>query len=63
MRRVHRINKLKMACLKPFQVTLENIGFVLLKNSKNFFVLNLRSNSNPIIVLICFRLTKVTSST
>ena len=45
MRGIHRINKLKIACFKPFQVALENIGFVLLNNSKNFFVLNLRSKS------------------
>jgi len=45
MRGVHRINKLKIACLKPFQVALENIGLALLNNSKYFFVLNLRSKS------------------
>ena len=45
MRGVHRINKLKIACFKTFQVALENIGFVLLNNSKNFFVLDLRSKS------------------
>ena len=45
MRGIHRINKLKIACFKPFQVALENIGFALLNNSKNFFVLNLRSKS------------------
>jgi len=40
---LHRLSKLKIACLKSFQVALENIGFVLLNNSKNFFILNLRS--------------------
>ena len=45
MRGVHWLNKFKLAFFKPFQVALENIGFVLLNNSKHFFVLNLRSKS------------------
>ena len=47
MQGVQRLSKLKIACLKPFQAALENIGFVLLNRSKNFFVLNLRSKSTP----------------
>ena len=44
MRGVHRLNKWKQTCFKPFWVASENIGYILLRNSKKFLVLNLKSN-------------------
>ena len=43
MRGVHRLNKWKVVCFEAFQVLPEAIGFILLRNSKNFFILNLTS--------------------
>lgn len=40
---VHRLNKWKVVCFEAFQVLPEAIGFILLRNSKNFFILNLTS--------------------
>lgn len=45
MRGLHRLRKLKLAFFRPFQVALENTGFVLLSNSKNYFILNLKSKA------------------
>ena len=45
MQGVHRFNWWKLAFFKLFTVPLEIIGSILLRNSKNFFILNLKSKS------------------
>jgi len=45
MLRISRLIGLKKVFLKTFQAVLEKIGFYLIRNSKNFFVLNLKSKS------------------
>ena len=46
MRGAHRLIQWKLAFIKPFKVVSDRIGFLLLRNSKNFFVLNLKSKTN-----------------
>ena len=43
MRGVHKLNEWKLAFIKPLQVVLEKISFTLLRNSRNFFIINLNS--------------------
>ena len=45
MRGVHKLNEWKLAFIEPFKVVSERIGFLLLRNSKNFFVFNLKSKT------------------
>jgi len=45
MRGIHRFVKWKVFLIKPFQIFLETIGYILLRNSKNFLVLNFKSKS------------------
>ncbi len=45
MRGAHRLIQWKLAFIKPFKVVSERIGFLLLRNSKNFFVLNFKSKT------------------
>jgi hypothetical protein len=45
MRGIHRLVKWKVFLIKPFQIVAENIGYILLRNSKNFLVLNFKSKS------------------
>ena len=42
---VSRLKKYKLAVFKIIQVIPENIGFIILRNSKNFFIINLKSKS------------------
>ena len=43
MRGVHRLNEWKSAFIKPLQVVSEKISFTLLRNSKNYFSIDLNS--------------------
>jgi hypothetical protein len=43
MRGVHRLNEWKSAFIKPLQVVSEKISFILLRNSKNYFSIDLNS--------------------
>ena len=43
MRGVNRLNEWKLAFIKPLQVVSEKICFTLLRNSKNYFFINLNS--------------------
>jgi len=45
MRGIHRLVKWKVFLIKPFQIFLETIGYISLRNSKNFLVLNFKSKS------------------
>lgn len=43
MRGVHRLNKWKSAFIKPLSVVSEKISLHFIRNSKNYFVINLNS--------------------
>ena len=45
MRGLNRFNRWNLAFFKPFYVASENIGSLLLRNSKSFFILNLKSKA------------------